>query len=231
MGERHLRILFIPFALNNFAQETFSMRGVFSFVLILAFFGVFMSLLSLYFNSSRAIGYSEKNIISLERQHGIELELKDAVKSVLSNPEGENREEMARNAAEKLAVLESFWEKKMSEEGVSADMWAGIADAYEIERLNDEMPILKRTMKCASCFDISEKSLSWKKEAVPRAMAFLDVKEINGRQLEVSRRGVSFVPDVRSSFSSLQGNVVFGASLYFPEENSSMAILLPEGFP
>ena len=62
-------------------------------------------------------------------------------------------------------------------------------------------------------------------------MAFLDVKEINGRELEVSRRGLSFVPDAQSAFSSLQGDIAFGASLYFPEENSSMVIIMPEGFP
>lgn len=201
------------------------MKAFASLLVLLAFSMLLAGLMSLSMNASVQQAGTQQRLLQDVRLHAYDLEFKAAVGSALSSAQGLSREERARDAAEKLAVLESFLEARWRAEGADADAWAGIVSDSELRAVPGRLS----SSKCRSCRDWG----AWTSDADGKparfVQGFVDVGPPQTLQgARVSRTGSSFLPELyASSFSSKR--FALGATVKL--QGDTAVFVLFEGFP
>jgi hypothetical protein len=203
-------------------------RGVISFLIVLAFLLPILELAVLENKAAETAALHREDALFLQRKNALELDLKNALRQALQAARGSEREEMARDAAAKIAAAEAFLERYVAERGAKADLWVGVASESEIAALLEKTRAARSPAKCAACFDLATPALDSRGKPAPLALAFLDA-DAAGRGVRVSRNGLSFVPAAAPLFAK-GGAAGIGATLYFPERNAASVVMLPEGF-
>jgi hypothetical protein len=203
------------------------MRGVLSFLIILAALPVMFTLLALGSEISSKTSFAERSALALERRYYADLEFKEALEKTLHYASGANREDAIRNGAEALAALEGYVEQRLRENGVEADVWAGAVSESEVDAMKERILVEGRPLKCLACFDLSAYAVDWRGRPVRRASGLLD---FSGGRLAVSRNGLANVPELEDSLNPFSGAVAVGVSMYFPKEKIAAVALVREGF-
>ncbi len=204
------------------------MRGLITFLLVILLFAAILSFNAFQATASKAVSFAEEKTLFLEKKQFEERALKNAFKQAFRNAAGSERDEVVKNAAEKLAALESFAEKSFFEENASANVWFGVISPEEIQLLNKRMLSERKAVKCVNCFDLNAMALDRDKKPVLASIAFLEF-EFEKNALSVSKNGLMRVPEL-AYLQLVPGTFGFGASIYYPNQNASTIVLLPEGF-
>ncbi len=204
------------------------MRGVISFLFVLAFLLPLMQLAALEKNSARSAGAAREDALFIQRKNSLELDVKNALRQALWSAAGTEREATAADAAMRLAALEPSLEKYCAEQGAACDVWLGIASESDAAAVLEETRARQTPTKCASCFDLATPALDSRGNPVLLAAALIDYDALT-RAVTVSRNGLAFVPTAAPLFAR-GGEAGFGATIYFPERNAASIVMLPEGF-
>ncbi len=203
------------------------MRGLITFLLTVLLFTAILSFNAFQANAAKTVSFTEEKTLFMEKKQFEERAFKNAFKQVFWNAGGSERDEVVKNAAEKLAALESFTEKNFFEENTSIDVWFGVITQEEISLLKKRMLSEKRALKCANCFDLKAIALDKNEKPVYASTAFMEFS-LEKNELSISRNGLARVPQL-AYLQLLPGTFSFGASAYHSSENASTIILLPEG--
>jgi len=234
-----LEVEFFSLVINEYRHKPISvhfskkwcfkkMRGLITFLLAAILFTAILSFNAFQTKTMKTVSFVKEKTIFLERKQFEERAFKNAFKQVFWNAGGSERDEVVKNAAEKLARLEKFVEKNFLEENTSINVWAGVVTREEVALLKKRMVLEKKALKCANCFDLNAIVLDENKKPVFASTAFMEFN-FEENTLSVSKNGLFRVPEL-SYLQLLPGTFGFGASVYYPSQNASSIILLPEGF-
>lgn len=204
------------------------MRGLITFLPAIILFSTILAFNTFQATAAKAVSYAEEKTLFLEKKQFEERALKNAFKQAFWNAAGSERDEVVKNAAEKLAALESFAEKSFYEENASVNVWFGVVSSEEIPQLDKKMLSERKALKCANCFDLNAIALDYDKKPVLASTAFLEF-EFEKNALSISKNGLMRIPEL-AYLQLIPGTFGFGASIYYPNQNASSVILLPEGF-
>lgn len=202
-------------------------RGLISFILVFLLALPLLQLAHLQATASEATSFYKNKVLFLEKKRAVELDVKNCFRQVFWSAKGMERREVVEDVVTKLVALESFVEKHYQEKEVEIDLWFGALDERETASLKKRMLSRKKPIKCSRCLDLNAKTIDLERNIVPKAMAFLDADTVS-KKISVSRNGFAFVPEAAAEW--FLGRIGFGASIYFPRENASAIIFLPEGF-
>ncbi len=204
------------------------MKGVISFLIILAFLFPLLQLAVLEKNAAATAARHREDALFLQRKNALELDVKNALRQALWSASGAEREVLARDAALKLAVAEKQIEDYCAARGAKADAWLGVASESEIAAVLEKTRKQRAPAKCAACFDLAAPAVDSRGKPVVLALAMVDADAL-ARKVRVSRNGAGFV-SAAAPLLAKSGAAGFGATLYFPERNAASVIMLPEGF-
>jgi len=195
-------------------------KGLIAFALVLAFL---LPLAALYaFNNSgvESTASAKRLVLALEGKHFLESGFKNGLRQALASAKGGTARERSAFVAERLVEFEAFFEQN-----AVADVWAGVAGERELADLLSKTRAAGKPVKCVKCFDLNAFSADYEGKPVRRTQAFLFYDAVEG-QVRVSRKGLAFAPEPLA----LAGKPLFGATVFFPETNSSAVFAVSEGF-
>ncbi|MFH0972261.1 MAG: hypothetical protein V1835_06905 [Candidatus Micrarchaeota archaeon] len=203
------------------------MRGLTSFVFLLAMLFPLAYLLGGMTAAEREIGKNANQLIRLNSVHSAELEVKNAFSMTLGHcGSGLNGRDKADACALRLIVLEAGMEAKYRNEGVALDLWSGASDDFELGQMKDAVFSQKHPLKCASCFDFSKPTIDYAKKPALLSSAFIYDQ---GGKMIISKMALPALPEALiAGFAA--NEIYFGASAYFPSERAAAVFLMPEGF-
>ena len=204
------------------------MKGVISFLLVLAFLFPLMQLAALEKNSAQTAGAAREDALFLQKKNALELDVKNALRQALWSAKGIESEATARDAAARLAALEPSLEAYCVKQGAACDVWLGIASESDVATVLDETRTQRAPAKCVSCYDLFTPAIDSRGNPTLLAAALIDYDALT-RTVTISRNGLAFVPAAAPLFAR-GGETGFGATIYFPERNAASVVMLPEGF-
>ena len=203
------------------------MRGLIAFALVIAAVVPLAAFAAVQEKAASNLAEAELRALLLENRHYAELELKESLAQALRSARGNSREEIAEDAAAKLAKWEAFEEAEFASRGIRLDLWCGVAGEQELSSLKTRIFEERAPLKPALARDLSSYVIGWRGRPLPAAVAFVDARPGGGAEL--SRNGLSFAPEISAALSRLAGEAGCGASIYFPEGEASVAFA-GEGF-
>ncbi|MFH0974105.1 MAG: hypothetical protein V1817_04950 [Candidatus Micrarchaeota archaeon] len=204
------------------------MRGVISFLILLAFLFPLLQLAALENRAQRAAAAAGEDALFLQKKNALELDVKNALRQALWSARGAEREALARDATLKLAALEPMVEEYCARRGATADLWFGVASESEITAMLEKTRSQRAPVKCSECFDFAAPALDSRGNPALLTAALLDADALS-KKIRISRNGLASLP-LAAPFFAKSGTAGFGATLYFPERNASSVIMLSEGF-
>ncbi len=213
--------------MNAVERGDSKMRGLITFLLAVLLFAAILSFNAFQSNAAKTVSFTKEKTLFIEKKQFEERAFKNAFKQVFWNAGGSERDEVVKNAAEKLAALESFTEKNFFKENASVDVWFGVVTQQEISLLKKRMLSEKKALKCMNCFDLNAIALDKDEKPIYASTAFIEFSP-EKNELSVSKNGLVRVPQL-AYLQLLPGTFGFGASTYYPDQNTSTIILLPEG--
>lgn len=186
------------------------MRGFLSFLVVLAFAALMLSLAEVRASAATAVDERVGEVLALEKSYYAGLGVKAGFSQVLSSSAS------AEEAAWKLKEFEEFAESP------SVELWFGFVSQTGVDEMKAAAFEEKKPVKCGKCLDFSFIAVDLDGRPVPLSAALL----FFSGGMKVSRSGLSLVPGAEKLLGAFAGEPMLGATYY--SDGVASVFLLPE---
>ncbi|HLD62374.1 MAG TPA: hypothetical protein VI875_00740 [Candidatus Norongarragalinales archaeon] len=194
------------------------MKAFVSFPAALLFVLVITVLALTLANASTSSLESSGELVSLERKHYADAEVKKVFSQVFELSAGSDERQSSEAIAENLARLDAIAKERFGQEGVGVELWFGEFDSFEEQRVLQETLSRKKPARCAHCYSFAEFTVDWDGKPVRKS-----IELVFGRK--ISKLGLAHTP---SSAEWVGKNVAFGATFY--SQGMAWVSAMREGF-
>ena len=163
---------------------------------------------------------SSAELVSLERKHYADAELKKVFSQVFSMSKGSDELQSSRAIAENLALFEVKAKERFAREGVSVELWFGEFDSSEERGILEKTLSQKKPARCAHCYSLAAHTLDWDGRPVRKSMELIFDRQI-------SKSGMAHT---LSSAEWVGKNIALGATFYSQGDGMAWVSVIREGF-